>query len=249
MDDSTLVTLQPSSTGQVGAELAQPASASPGESSKSGSHPGARRESKGTGSASATRIRRRNRLITSCLECRRRKLKCDRTSPCSNCTRHGRDCLFIASTLNSGTQRRIAELKERVGCLERSLENDIARQVASDADLPLAGLPTAADEFSDADDLADADADDKSDTELAAGPDDEKDLDPTPLTLQDAAYEDSADDEFTDLGIRMGRIRITDRIGGFFRPKLGEEVGFYLRMKTRCLPYLSVCRSQPTRIG
>src|SRR4051812_37097422 len=28
------------------------------------------------------KIRRRNRLITSCLECRRRKLKCDKTHPC-----------------------------------------------------------------------------------------------------------------------------------------------------------------------
>ena len=29
------------------------------------------------------RIRRRNRMITSCLECRRRKLKCDKSHPCT----------------------------------------------------------------------------------------------------------------------------------------------------------------------
>lgn len=31
---------------------------------------------------STPRVRRRNRMITSCLECRRRKLKCDKSHPC-----------------------------------------------------------------------------------------------------------------------------------------------------------------------
>lgn len=41
----------------------------------------------------------------------------------------------------------------------------------------------------------------------------------------DAAYEvDGEDDDLLDLGIQLGKMRITERIGGFFRPKISEEV-------------------------
>jgi len=54
---------------------------------------------------------------------------------------------------------------------------------------------------------------------------DERDLEPTPLATVDAAYDlDGEDDELLDLGIVLGRMRITERIGGFFRPKISEEV-------------------------
>jgi hypothetical protein len=45
------------------------------------------------------------------------------------------------------------------------------------------------------------------------------------MAMQDAMYDDDADDELMDLGIQLGRMRITERIGGFFRPKMSEEVG------------------------
>jgi hypothetical protein len=38
-------------------------------------------------------------------------------------------------------------------------------------------------------------------------PDDEKDLEPTPLAVVDAAYEDDANDDMLDLGIRVGKMR------------------------------------------
>lgn len=67
------------------------------------------------------------------------------------------------------------------------------------------------------------DDDDSSDD--AADPfDDEKDLEPTPLAVMDAAYYDDADDDLMDLGVRFGKFRVTERIGGFVRPKLLEEV-------------------------
>lgn len=54
--------------------------------------------------------------------------------------------------------------------------------------------------------------------------DDEKDLEPTPLAVVDATYYEDADDDLMDLGIRLGKFRITERIGGFVRPKFLEEV-------------------------
>lgn len=55
-------------------------------------------------------------------------------------------------------------------------------------------------------------------------PDDEPYLEPSPLAVADAAYDDEADDDLADLGVQMGKLRLTDRIGGYFRPKLAEEV-------------------------
>ena len=43
---------------------------------------------------------------------------------------------------------------------------------------------------------------------------DEKDLEPTPLATADAAYDDDGDDDdILDLGIRLGKTRITERTG------------------------------------
>ena len=38
---------------------------------------------------------RRGRVIRSCLECRRRKMRCDRARPCQNCNRFCRTCLYL----------------------------------------------------------------------------------------------------------------------------------------------------------
>jgi hypothetical protein len=55
--------------------------------------------------------------------------------------------------------------------------------------------------------------------------DDVKGLDMGGLATEDAAYyEDEGNDDIVDLGIQMGRLRITERIGGFVRPRFSEEV-------------------------
>lgn len=38
---------------------------------------------------------RRGRAIRSCLECRRRKMRCNRSRPCQNCNRFCRDCVYL----------------------------------------------------------------------------------------------------------------------------------------------------------
>jgi hypothetical protein len=171
---------------------------------------GRRRSNSGSYGA-APKIRRRNRLITSCLECRRRKLKCDKLQPCGNCTRFVRDCVYLASTLDPAAQLKLAEIKEKMGSLERTLEEDVAKRGTKDGNKRHSQSQSESDETD----------------EESKGPEDEKDLQPTPMAMADAAYHDDADDEMMDLGIIIGKLRITERIGGFVRPKLALEVSHW----------------------
>ena len=170
--------------------------------------------------AAVPRIRRRNRMITSCLECRRRKLKCDKQHPCTNCTKASRDCLFLAPALDSASQLKLTEIKEKMGSLERVLEQDVAKK----------GTKTGARRGA-----TDAHAEGE-EIDFAPEPEDEKYLEPSALTVQDAVYdEDAVDDDLVDLGFAMGKMRLTDRVGGFFRPKMSEEVGFAFEVRAKSL--------------
>jgi hypothetical protein len=57
---------------------------------------------------------------------------------------------------------------------------------------------------------------------------DERDLKPTPLAADDAAYDGDDghedDEDIWDLGFKLGQMRLNERIGGYFRPKIAEEV-------------------------
>ena len=150
--------------------------------------------------SSASRVRRRNRMITSCLECRRRKLKCDKLHPCTNCNKFSRDCLFLAPAMDSVSQQRLNEIKEKMGSLERVLEQDVARQHGK-----LTFTSTSKSERRTSADLPGGE-DSSSDNE-AAVPEDEKGLEATPLAVIDAAYEDDANDDILDLGVRVGKMR------------------------------------------
>ena len=144
-----------------------------------------------------SRIRRRNRMITSCLECRRRKLKCDKLHPCTNCSKFHRDCVFLAPALDTASQMKLTEIKEKMGSLERVLEQDVARKKEQSQRRALASKksanPLPGQEDSDDDDLP--------------VPEDEKKLEPNPMAIQDAAYEDDADDDLVDLGFKFGKMR------------------------------------------
>lgn len=57
------------------------------------------------------------------------------------------------------------------------------------------------------------------------GNEDERDLEPTTHAVVDAAYDpDGEDDDVLELGIQLGKMRMTERVGGFFRPQLSQEV-------------------------
>lgn len=169
---------------------------------------------------SAPRIRRRNRLINSCLECRRRKLKCDKQAPCTNCTRFKRDCLYLAPSLDPQSQQKLADIKEKMGALEKNLEREIASQ---NAKVHMGGTHVSVSPLGDQSTHTHVEVDEEDE------PDDEEILEPTPLASLDQVYEDNADDELIDLGVQMGKMRISERIGGWIRPKLVDELSDTLK--------------------
>lgn len=132
------------------------------------------------GKAHAAKIRRRNRQINSCLECRRRKLKCDKQAPCANCTRFKRDCMYISPATDSHSQQKLADFKERMGAFEKDLELEVAKNNAkahaggSSVTKPVAPVPS----FTHIDNYDDDDE----------GDDDEEGLEPTPLAALDNVY-------------------------------------------------------------
>lgn len=146
-------------------------------------------------------------MIQSCLECRRRKLKCDKSHPCVNCTRGNRDCVFLAPALDQASQNRLTEIKEQASNLELLLETDVARTSGGSTTASgVEGLPSARKQ------------------------EDGLDPAPSPFVSEDAVYEDDGDsDDLLDLGIQVGKMRMTERIGGFVRPRVAEELEVALR--------------------
>lgn len=133
--------------------------------------------------------------------------------------------MFLAPALDQATQLKLTEIKEKVGSLERLLERDVAKQPNHSSFNQRMALPD------DADDDLPPNEDEKVHSFVIRAPFSEsltksqQDLEPSPLASVDAAYEvDGDDDDLLDLGIQMGKMRITERIGGFFRPKISQEV-------------------------
>ncbi|KAK5155692.1 hypothetical protein LTR04_005796 [Oleoguttula sp. CCFEE 6159] len=117
-------------------------------------------------------------------------------------------------TLDPASQQKLAEIKEKMGSLERTLEQDVARKASGTQSSPNGGLQLPG--------PADGDSADE------AIPEDEKDLEPSVFATEDAAYDEGADDELLDLGFQLGRMRMTERIGGFVRPRLADELNHTL---------------------
>lgn len=101
---------------------------------------------------------------------------------------------------------KLTEIKEKMGSLERVLEQDVARKGARQTLWKV----------------------DPEGEQIDFSPEPEDQLEPTPLAVSDAVYDDDADNDLADLGFAMGRMRLSDRIGGFVRPKMTEEVGLFL---------------------
>ncbi|KAI0898216.1 hypothetical protein F4806DRAFT_350788 [Annulohypoxylon nitens] len=99
---------------------------------------------------------------------------------------------------------RLAEIKEKQGTLERELERDVAKSTTSKNTLQQRIL-----------------ADD-----IGGEFDEERDLEATPLAALDMTYDDDVDGagDMIDLGIQIGKMRITERIGGLSRPRISEEI-------------------------
>lgn len=103
-----------------------------------------------------------------------------------------------------------------MGALEKSLEREIAAGQQTKQHLGGANVSKSTGDAA----VVHIDAEDDED----AAADEEEGLEPTPLAALDNVYEDNADDELMDLGVQMGKMRISERIGGWIRPKLVEEL-------------------------
>jgi hypothetical protein len=87
-----------------------------------------------------------------------------------------------------------------MGSLERVLEEDVARREGK----PPKTVSSASERRS----SADLPGGETSSSDNEAGvPDDEKGLEPTPLAVIDASYEDDTNDDVLDLGIKIGKMR------------------------------------------
>jgi hypothetical protein len=74
--------------------------------------------------ASAGVVRRPKKVERSCILCHRRKIRCDKRSPCATCTRTGVLCCYPAAAEQPVRRPRkttIADVAERLGQLERTL--------------------------------------------------------------------------------------------------------------------------------
>jgi hypothetical protein len=137
-----------------------------------------------------------------------------------------RDCVFLAPALDAASQLKLNEIKEKMGSLERNLEEEVAR----------AKKATAASHRR-SQDLIDVKRD-SSEGDDDEAPEDERDLEPTPLAVHDAAYyDDAVDDDVLDLGVLVGKMRLTERVGGFVRPKFSQEMSFVLQERTEVADY------------
>jgi hypothetical protein len=131
-----------------------------------------------------------------------------------------RDCVFLAPALNSASQLKLAEIKEKMGRLERGLAVEVAnakkqqrlQSNRGNTSREKGTKETDAQYFSKVGidlpgELSPEQSDDEGTVDV---PEDEKDLESTPLVVLDAAYEDEEDDandDVLDLGVKMGKMR------------------------------------------
>ena len=171
---------------------------------------------------------RRGRAIRSCLECRRRKMRCNRARPCQNCNRFCRDCVYLpfpewpSGASNNAKPEGVSQNPVHGG----------GRTIPSFNSNQNPGY-----------------------------------VQPSPFTGQDYSYDQDTlarhdtfqdtdvDDDSVDMALQMGRLSITAKVGGCFRPHLATQVSIALssslefhlpsQCKTHidCINVLSLTRS------
>ncbi|KAL2051030.1 hypothetical protein ABVK25_008624 [Lepraria finkii] len=155
----------------------------------------------------------RGRAIKSCLECRRRKMRCSRSQPCQNCSRLSRTCVYLPypdwpSTPSLEAQKPSAQ---RVNGPQEDLThaptNPIPR-IPSGQRAPLTPAPSDIDRHA----------------------------------KHHGFYDVDADDNTLDLRLQIGRLRITERVGGFLRPQVASEIASVLSQHKEPNP---PCNPQP----
>ena len=159
-------------------------------------------------------LKTRNRAIKACHECRTRKAGCDKAEPkCHNCRKNHRICVYMRGKPDLINQNSVSRIKRKA----RDIENKRFNLPRFKSEL---GLSSPGDNFQN-DDSTEGET---PPFESALG--DTGNLLSNPLAVADAAYNADADDDDANVEqfFGVGQFSMTDRIGGFFRPKLSEEV-------------------------
>ena len=141
----------------------------------------------------------RGRAIKSCLECRRRKMRCSRSQPCQNCSRFSRSCVYLPypdwpSTPSPEAQRPSAPRPSGIRKDLTHTPNSPIPQIRPDQRATL--TPTA--------------SENGIDRQLGIN------------ELRDA----NTDDHVLAPGLQIGKLRITQRIAGLSRPAVTRKVSF-----------------------
>ncbi|RDW83610.1 Zn(II)2Cys6 transcription factor [Aspergillus mulundensis] len=135
-------------------------------------------------------------------------MKCDRKEPCDNCTTAGRHCEYVkAASKDEGLQHKITELKEAKDALDAGL---LAAQAQ-------ASQPRKRSKARGASSSDDGKEDDSGDDVY---------LEPSPFAVVGVAYanENKPSDGMDDLGIRIGRMSLGEKVGGLYHPRFADEV-------------------------
>ncbi|KAJ5113194.1 hypothetical protein N7456_001728 [Penicillium angulare] len=125
----------------------------------------------------------------------------------------GEACVYVNSAKsNAELRQKLTLVKEAKDAIDSTLRTNIDTQDPNAQNAPSASrrkrsrLP---------DEMQSEDSDSSADDGF---------LQPTPLAVQDAAYADNVDDDVEDLGFRIGRMRLGERIGGLYRPRIADEI-------------------------
>lgn len=140
---------------------------------------------------------RRGRAIRSCLECRRRKMRCNRSRPCQNCNRFCRDCVYLPfPDWPSG-----ASINVKAENSSRSPEQGVGRAIPPYAPTQRPGL-----------------------VQTSPFTNNGHGFDPDTLAHHDGLYDSDIDDQPLEVGLQIGRLNITENLNGVFRPQVASQV-------------------------
>ena len=140
----------------------------------------------------------RGRAIKSCLECRRRKMRCSRSQPCQNCSRFSRACVYLPFPDWPSNP----SLQAQSSSSQRVSGN---REILTHAAAPTSNFPFRSDQ-----------------------PKSRKTTSSGVVTDHYARHGEihgvAADEETVDEGLQIGRLRITERAGGLNKAQLAKRV-------------------------
>lgn len=144
------------------------------------------------------------RPVTCCVECRKRKVKCDRLKPCGPCVAGSRSCVFVRT--KRGTRSRIRSQQPAT-----STENHHSSRTTF-------GTSTLPDNphFSAPSQFVTSIVEHKGGSATQTGTGDH--------SFYDGTYNHDSDEVEVEWTLRLGKLTISERIGGIFRPHAVDTV-------------------------